>query len=533
MSYNISANVNGNGAISYTTGYDNSATFTVIPDANHHFVKYEVYGVQFQDFQLVDESDNFIITEDNDNIIIRTYGTVDIETTPLYLYLRHDIIITAYFEEDDKFHISASANFPYGSIYVSHNDDYSGYSSTLWARPFPDYVFDHWEDGSYDNPRSITVTENVTLVAVYQRLMDTNGIYQYRCFVKDQLDLEATPKAFMVVDTFNIKTDLMTNAVSTINVQQMPSNINNGDVLVLYDPKGQFLYNGVVKAIDDNKISCSQMQSFYKGTWIYNVHPSSTLEEEIAYLLGEYASGNIYGSTYTDSLVAQRLGGITIDYEGATSANLPTDLDQDGNEQYTQKDMEKFIYELYENYGIVFRFEINISGTNYVHIEVPDFETIKVGNNMYAIQNMLPMTTIEETNRLIVFAQDKTYRTTYVATKNGIVQEPSTTANRFDVTNTKIVFSDDDLADLVSANLPDVMYNHKIEFDLIIKNFIYEFGDFNLGGTVDIYYGDEYYNSVLTGYEIQKASNQNISSAHFVFGKVRTKLTSRLTLGNI
>ena len=501
--FDITESVSGNGAISYTRGSDlNDVIFTVIPDTNYHFVKYEVNGV-------------------------------DYTTTPLSLHLTEDITIVAYIEEDDKYHITASTSFQYGSIYISDNDVYSGTVVTLWARPFPDYVFGHWEDGSYENPRTITVTENVTLVAIYQRLMDTNGIYQYRCYVKDQLDLEASPKSFMVVDTFTVKPDLMTNSTSTINVQEMSSNVNIGDVLVLYDPMGTPLYNGVIKAIDDNKITCSQMQSFYKGTWIYNVHPSSTLEEEIAYLLEQYAQGKIYGSTYTDDLVAQRLGGITIDYVGTTSANLPTDLDEDGNEQYTTKDMEQFIYELYESYGIIFNFEINPVGTNYVHIKVPDYESLKVGNNMFAIQDMSPMTTIEETNRLIVFAQDKTYRKTFVATKNGIVEEPTTTANRFDITNTKIVFSDDDLSDLVSANLPESMYNHKLDFNLIIKNFIYEFGDFKLGGGLDIYYNDEYFNSVLTGYEISKASNQNITSVHFVCGKVRTKLTNLLTLGKV
>lgn len=501
--YTISESVDGNGAISFSRGIDqNDVTFNVIADPQHHFVKYTVNG--------------------------RDYFS-----TPMILHLTENVVVVAYFEEDERLHISASANFPYGSIYISHNDDYSGYSSTLWARPFPDYVFVRWQDGSYENPREIIVTENVTLVAEYQRISDTNGIYQYRCFVKDQLDLEASPKAFMVVDTFTVKPDLMTNSTSTINVQELATNVNIGDVLVLYDPKGQFLYNGVIKSIDDLRITCSQMQSFYKGTWIYNVHPSASLEEELAYLLNQYAQGKMYGSTYTDSLVAQRLGGITIDYTASTSANLPTDLDQDGNEQFTTKDMEQFIYEMYENYGIIFDFEINLVGTNYVHIKVPDYETIKVGNNMFAIQDMSPMTTIEETNRLIIFAQDKTYRTTYVATKNGIVQEPSSTVNRFDVTNTKIVFSDDELSDLVSANLPSQQFNHRVTFTLIIKNFLYEFGDFNLGGTLDVYHNDDYFNTVLTGYEISKASNQNITSVNFTCGKVRIALTKRLSMGNI
>lgn len=501
--YSVTTSVDGDGAVSYSRATDkNEVTFTVIPDAQNHFVKY-----------LVNDQEYF--------------------STPLTIRLSEDVDVVAYFAEDERLHISASTNIPYASVYVSANDDYSGYTSILWARPFPDYQFVGWQDGDTSNPRTITVTENITLVAVYHRVLDTNGIYQYRCFVKDQMALTDAPKAFMVVDTFDVKRDLMTKATSSITVLEMASNINDGDVLVLYDPKGTFLYNGVITSIEDKTLRLSQMPSFYKGTWIYNVSPQDYLEHEIAVLLGDYADGKLYGSTWTDDQVATRLGGITIDYTGATSVSLPTDLDDDGNEQYTQKDMEDFIYELYDKYNIIFDFEINISGANYVHIKVPTYDPIKVGNNMYAIQNMSPVTTIEETNKLVIFAQDKTYRTTYIATKNDIVEEPSTTANRFDITNTVIVFSDDDVADLVASNLPQQFYNHHLSFDLIVKNFIYQFGDFNLGGTLDIYHNDDYYDSVLTGYEIKKNSNQNITDVQMVCGKVRVKLTNLLTMGKV
>jgi hypothetical protein len=501
--YEISDSVDGNGAIQYTRGVDqNDVTFSVIADTNNHFVKYDVDGTEYT-------------------------------TTPLYLHLTQNISITAYFEEDDRYTISTKTNFNNGSIYLSDNNVFAGTDVVAWARPFPDYNFVKWEDGSYENPRTITVNSNVTLVAEYQRTFETNGIYQYRCYIKDQLDLEALPKAFMVVDTFDISTDLLTNATSSIKVMDLLSDVDEGDVLVLYDPMGTTLYTGVINSIEDKTINCSQMQSFYKGTWIYNTSSQDYLEHEIAVLLQDYADGKLYHSTYVDPLVAQRLGGITIDYTGATAVNLPSDLDSDGNEQMTTYDMEEFIYELYQKYGIIFDFEINVSGTNYVHIKVPSFQTIKVGNNMYAIQNMSPITEIEETNKLVVYAQDKTYRTTYIATKNSIVEEPSTTANRFNITNTEVVFSDDPIADLVANNLPEQMFNHKVTFTLIIRNFIYEFGDFNLGGELDIFYNDDYFNSILTGYDISKQSNQNIVQVDFVCGKVRTALTKILTLGKV
>ena len=501
--WDITTNVSGNGSIQFTRGSDrNDVVFSVIADTNNHFVKYVVDGVEYT-------------------------------TTPLTLYLTQDTTITAYFEENERYHITVNSNFPYGSFYISDNDVFAGTIVTIWARPFPDYNFVRWQDGVLENPRQIEVNSDITLVAEYQRSFETNGIYQYRCYIKDQLDLTSPPKAFMVVDTFDISTDLLTNATSSITVMKMLSDIDEGDVLVLYDPMGTTLYTGVINSIEDRTINCSQMQSFYKGTWIYNVSPQDFLEHEIAVLLQDYADGKLYRSSYIDPLVAQRLGGITIDYVGTTTVNLPTDLDDDGNEQMTTYDMEEFIYELYQKYSIKFEFEINISGTNYVHIKVPSYEAIKVGNNMFAIQDMSPITEIEETNKLVIYAQDKTYRTTYIATKNSIVEAPSTTANRFNITNTEVVFSDDPVEDLVASNLPSQMFNHKLTFTLIIRNFLYQFGDFNLGGELDIYHNDDYYRSVLTGYEISKQSNQNITEVSFVCGTVRIALTKMLTLGKV
>ena len=504
--YDVNASVEGNGAISFTRGTDpNEITFNVIADTRNHFVKYTVNGNEYFN-------------------------------TPLTVRITSDVNVIAYFEEDRRIHITASANIKYASVYVSHNDDYVDYTSVLWARPLPDYQFTGWQDGNTDNPRSITVTgtSDLTFIAYYQRLSDTNGIYQYRCFIKDQMYMQDPPKAFMTIGSFKIRTDLLTNATSQIEVlDKIDSSVKEGDVLVLYDPKGEILYNGVIDSIEDKTINCSQMQSFYKGVWIYNVSPQDFLEHEIAVLLQDYADGKLYKSNYVDPHVAKRLGGITIDYVGSTSVKLPTDLDKDGNEQLTQYDMEEFIYELYQKYSIIFDFEINMSGPNYVHIKVPNYESIKVGNNMFAIQNMSPITQIEEMNKLVIFSAAKEYRATYIATKNEIIKEPTGLENRFNVTNTTIVFSDDEESDLVANNLPQNMYNHKVTFTLIIKNFIYEFNEFNLGGVLDIYKDDDYFESVLTGYEIEKKSNKNISSVDFICGVVRKKLTQMLTLRKV
>lgn len=428
--------------------------------------------------------------------------------------------------------ITLTANITTASIYQSKQEANVGESVTIYARPLPNYSFSYWSDGSRDNPRNITVSTDIELSAIYIKERESNAIYQYRGFIKEQIDLTSKPKAFVTVRSFSVTEDLLTTSKSTFNVLTMPDNINIGDVFVLYDPKGKTVYNGVINSISDLTIECNQMISFYKGTWIYNVRPSASLEQEIALLLGDYAQGKMYKSTYIDRSVARRLGGITIRYEAGTTVHLPTDLDDKENEKMTSQDMEKFLYSLYKDYEIMLVFEINYEGQNYVTIKKSTYDSIKVGNNNRAITNMLPVQTVEETNRLIIYSKDKEYRKTYIATiNNEIVEEPTTLVGRFNITNTKIVYSDDEFADLIASNLPNTMYNHKITFSLLLKNFLYDFDDFKLGMEMEIFYGDEYYKSIYTSYKMAKDENVNVSTVEITCGLVRTALTKKLSLG--
>ena len=547
--YAVTSDVSGPGNIQFERGIDkNTVTFSVIPDSHYHFTKYRIYGAETDNKGLLAANEKHLADQTSKWITAEDASYSETTVTPLNLQLQRDISIVAYFEEDNKYHITATTDFSYGSVYISDNDVYSGTTVTIFARPFTGYIFNKWSDGNTSNPRTIIVNDNITIVGEFLKKDASNDIYQYRCFVKDQHHLTDSPKAFMVTNTADLKRDLMTNAVSNFEVLDPPDNINNGDILVLHTPKGEILYSGVITSIEpidegtkynENKIkkksiTCSQMQSFYAGTWIYNVSPQDYLEHEIAVLLQDYAAGKIYKSEYTDPLVARRLGGITIDYVGSTQNNLPTDTDEDGNENLTEYDMEDWIYDLYDKYGIVFDFEINFSGPNYVHIKVPNYDKLIVGNNTYAITDMSPITTIEETNRMILFAADGTYRTTVIVKKDGTtVENPESMDDRFDVTNTVIVYSDDPLEDLIANNLPKDMMNHQLTFTLIVKNFIYSFNDFKLGGPLDIYHNDDYYDSVLTGYEISKEANQDITEVYFICGKVRKKLTQLLTLKKI
>lgn len=462
-------------------------------------------------------------------------GTI-VSTNPTYTFTMGmaDVEYVANFVDQQQYTINAQT-MPngIGSVRLSAKSVWQGESVTLTARDEKGYLFSHWSNNQTTNPITITPTGNINITAYYEKVAENTDTYDYRCFVKDQLALNTTPKAFMLVRSFKIRRDLLTTANSEIEVAEIPSNLNNGDVLCLYKPNGTIIYYGIVTSFSDTKIKCSQIQSFYKGNWVYETHSTTSLEAEIQYLLTKYSNGQMKNSTYTDSLVAQEKQPISV------LVNSTTQMELEEKDANFVMDMEEFIYSLYEKYGLVFDFTIpygswSIGDTTKgsVTIRKPNTTEIKVGNNAESILDLSPITEVETTNRLIVYASDGTYRKTYVATStNGVVEEPATIVGRFGQIETKIVFSDDELVNIKNANINANLYNHKVEFTLMLDNNLYDFWSWELGQPIAIYNDNEYFNSVFTGYEISKSENAEITEVKVICGKVRTALTKMLTRG--
>lgn len=348
----------------------------------------------------------------------------------------------------------------------------------------------------------------------------------YRAFIKDQLDLASKPKAYVQINgTMTINEDRLTTANSTINVNAVPSNVSNGDIIEVYNDKGLIRYKGVIKSIEGNTIQTSQITHLLSGQWLYETQPSGTLESEIKAILGRYCQGYIKGSTYQDPVILAKLGAFTIETASNTTGNLET-MDEN-----TQMDMETFIYSLYEKYGIAVDFDIPDKGQPIIKIWRPEFTSFKIGNNTNAIVNITPLTEIAETNRLIIFSKDGQYRTTYVAKSDGtIAEQPQSLAGRFSVVNSKIVFSDDELDDIRLANLPETMYNHKLTFVLNLNNLLYSYDDLKFDLPLEIWNGQDYYRTKITGRSFSKDANVDVAQVQYICGLVRTKLSDKLSM---
>lgn len=359
---------------------------------------------------------------------------------------------------------------------------------------------------------------------------------QYRAFVKDCLNLNGLPKAWFTVSSFTINRDALAKATSSFNVVEFVENIDNGDIFVLYDPYGTKIYYGVINGFSESQINTSQIQSFYKGLWVYRTDPKTYLEQEVASVTQMYADGYTYGASEYDTLMRQEKKPISIAYINSSEHQGISLRSQDDN--YT-KDFEEFIYYLYDNYDIVYEFKIPETAWTIgdaeggkVTIRTPNYTPIVVGNNAECITDMSPVTEIYENNKLIVYDSDGNYRDTFYATTNGITDDPSA-IGRVKNINTNIVFSDDDYNILKAQNLRNNMYNHKLTFTLDLKNNFYDWYSWKLGQPLEVWYNGHYFKTVYTGYSLTKSDNSMPVTVRITCGKVRTSLTKRLALNGV
>ena len=68
-----------------------------------------------------------------------------------------------------------SANPEMGAVYGGGEYDY-GSEATLLARPFPGYAFRKWSDGDTHLQRTVTVTRNITLQAIFYNAVGIDGV---------------------------------------------------------------------------------------------------------------------------------------------------------------------------------------------------------------------------------------------------------------------------------------------------------------------------------------------------------------------
>ena len=342
-------------------------------------------------------------------------------------------------------------------------------------------------------------------------------MYQFRVFIKDALDLDDLPIASSVCLAFSITKDLLSVATSSFRLLDIPTNIKEGDVLGLVDPYGTIIYTGVINSISDT-IQCRDITAIFNDQWKWwDPTGKTTIETKLKKIIEDDFVGS------SDPMVADRFP-FTVTATSTTSAGFET------QEDTTVLDFQAFLMQAYDLYGI--KTEIAIpygTGTPTIDLKKATHASIKVGNNVLPVQNMTPLTEVFETNKLVIYTDDGlTLRGTYYATTGGVTTSSSSPL-RPPVTKTKYIFNTDDaLVDIVKANLQDQIYNHKITFDLLLNNGLYDFYTWELGMPLEIWYNGAYYSTIFTKYNLRKEINTDVAAVSITCGKVRNTLTERL-----
>lgn len=347
----------------------------------------------------------------------------------------------------------------------------------------------------------------------------------YRVFVKDCLELAGRSKSNVICISFDVKRDLLEKSVSTFVVERIDTNVDIGDILGLYDAYGTLIYIGVVDEIDttSNQISCTSNVSYFKYLWLYNAYREQTGSTES---LMKKAFEDTFKNA-TDYLMETKYSDINIQLiTSRLSYKLPLKDDM-----YTE-DFEDFIYDCYNNFGIVCNFVVPFEeGTPTLTIDAGAMlrDPIKIGNNFNAIQNFNVETDTFENNKLIIYNADGTeLRHIYYGTADGITDDDESPL-RIKKINNVIQFTDEEIPLVLAQNLQNKMYNHIIRFDMLLDNNFYNFFEqFVLGCPIDLWYNGIHFDSVFTGYELIKEENTEISSVRITCGKVRNTLTSKI-----
>lgn len=343
--------------------------------------------------------------------------------------------------------------------------------------------------------------------------------YGYRLFFKKLTNIEgrSISSSQLKVRSMTLDRDLLKKTTSRFEVLELPTSIELGDVVGMYDSFGTILYTGVVGFLDNNTVQTYQPLDIFEDSWLWHNPKKTSIELTLKDIIQtDYQNSN-------DVLLNSIFDCFNLNTISATNQTLETREDQ-----YVT-DFSVFLYDIYEKYSIQLLFNIPYEeSTPSIDIGIPSYEKLVIGNNANIFRNFNIVSNVYETNKMVVYSEETgAYRSTWYGTTSGITDD-SASLCRLQKIKTNIIFSDDDINVLKASSLRNEMYNHEITCEMVLDNKLLTLSMLKLGQEADIYYNGQYYNSILTGYNMQMKENEEIVTITLKFGLVRTSLTSKL-----
>ena len=438
------------------------------------------------------------------------------------------------------------------------------------------YEFLNWTDGngnivSYD--REYLVTHGISVDTIIKAnfvkktpyVMEQNyqllGLQYGIRYPQDNDDPQANlSDIYADVISFEIVNDMLTRSTSTIVLKKMPSAYQVDMPVFLFTPKGKLVWCGLIKAIDGNTLTCREALSIYDSEILFRTYSGSqSLYQKIYNIVDSYkfrASSNAsdlvgYKSDYSLERKIATLRGMMFSkkvYFGEDLIAFPSITEANvGN-------LEDYLFSLSDKYGVIFEPYLD-SYTNPLYsskgakhllkFEITNplkYDKMTMGDNTEMVSD-INVTEEYQTPTVvtIINTAGTSMRGVFTIKDGTIVDMPDShligvqwgglTSDyvSYNISDYKVVVSDDRLKTLAIEYLGNAGYNHKITFDIDLNYGLYRFDDFKLGRKVNFYYGDRLFNSVITALRF----STDMHKLSVTLGNVRTKLTTKLNLGKV
>lgn len=334
-----------------------------------------------------------------------------------------------------------------------------------------------------------------------------------RAYFKKRRGISDSAVGQSIVTAYSIKDDLLTKPLSDFTLDEVPSQVEIGDVMVVYEDTGNVLFSGIINAVDeDNRtVSSGNMLSLFDDKWLWNIPSETTIEETIKTILENDFVNN------ADVFMQQTFN---FEISCATETNGTFEEKQLG----TVMNFQDFLISAYKLYDVLLDFNIFFDDTKAeITIRKPSKSpTTKISNNVHQVTEITARSKSASENKLIIYSKDKTeYRATYYVNGEYLTTYDEAD-NRLSLIKTKYVFSDDDLSEVAQANLSTEIYNHELQV-VMTDGYVYNPKNIRLGNYYEVYYKGQVYKSVLTGIEYE-----SIHQITMIFGKVRQRLEDKI-----
>lgn len=431
------------------------------------------------------------------------------------------------------------------------------------------YSFDYWEiDGNVFNEKEldIVLTADKTCIAHFKKIVDMDFGLGYHIiglnYIKKSTPTQTDVTYSKIIDA-QITVDSTEKVTSTITLDSNDKYGINTPVF-LYDSRGNIIYSGIVKAQENNILTCREPLSIFDFDFLFRVSNSSgdnniNLTKYVAdYVFYHYMRYAKYGTdkSNANALIFRRLlyKAFKYEWENDPSINNLTFFEKTLPiiSQIEVGNLEEYLLDISNSYYVYpkttlvkeYATPYDDDGIYYVHIKPytsAQLPTLTLGTNVDAISNLSIVVENPEYTMLIVYnSAGTTLRGMYALYQNGEIEEvtyPDYEVSgymAFNNYNVKIEMTDDtDITPLADEIVSSGQYNHKIDFTLDLNNNFYDIRSFEIGQRVAFYNNNKLYDSIVTALKYNvDANNDGIKSVDITLGKVRQKLTSKILLEN-